>query len=442
MRFIPTVCHRPLRHRSLYVKRKFAVALLALCPACSLAAAADDVPDPLLAKPVADLRMTICSSESELDRILAAEAIQKLLDPPAPPKRGPAPVVRTLSEAERTLALETAAVGIGDSSCAVRHYSRKSLTALGAEAIPVLKAALADTQIDKLQAACLALYDMGYRRGKTETLPENIDETLPGITRALKHDSYVVREAAAMACRGLGPAAAPALPQIIELLDDEEYSVANAAVYAVAAVDPTGGESVPALVKALDSKHDLREFICVELGNMGQNAGPAVPTLARLVKSDRDHWYAGDAACTAMMQIVAFKPLDAERNPVEDRTADVRPIAIAAIVDGALNHETEFCRWNCLRSLFIAPELYCPIGDEARPLIPEILDDLREYMAMTPTKWWPPRKETCDLAVRIARSNPKQREQIVALIKELLNDEKTEEGGVAELDKMLKALED
>ena len=141
------------------------------------------------------------------------------------------------------------------------------------------------------------------------------------------------------------------------------------------------------------------------------------------------------------MKIVAFKPKDAEGNLVEDKTAAVRPIAIAAIVKGALNHETDLCRWNCYNSLFLDSNVHCPFGKEIRPLIPKILADLREYMAMTPTPWWPPRKETCDLAVRIARSDPKQKEKIVALIKELLKDAKTEKGGVLELEKMLKALE-
>ena len=415
---------------------------LALYLAWSPALAAEDAPDPLLAKPMADLKKTVESSDSEIDRILAAEAIGKLLNPPAPPKKGPAPVaVRSLTAAERKLALEAAGVGIGDSSCAVRHYSRKALTALDAEAVPVLRAALADVQIDKLQAACLALYDMGKRRSKTDPLPAGVVEVVPGLVQALQHDSYVVREAAAMACRGLGLAAAPELPQIIELLEDEEFSVANAAVYAVAAANPLGEKSVPVLVKALDSEHDLREFICVEFGEMGQDARSAVPALAKLVSADRNNWHAGNAACKALMKIVAFKLRDAEGNPVEDRAAAVRPIAIAAIVDGALNHETEFCRWNCYNSLFLDSNVHCPFGDEIRPLIPKVLADLREYMAMTPTKWWPPRKETCDLAVRIARTDPKQREKIVALIKELLKDDKTEKGGVLELEKMLKALE-
>lgn len=417
--------------------------VLVLCLTWNPAPAAEKAPDPLLAKPMGDLKRTVQSSVSEIDRILAAEAIAKLLKPPAPPKRKGAPTVavRSLTAAERKLALEAAAVGIGDSSCAVRHYSQKALAALDAEAIPVLKAALSDAQIDKLQAACLALYDVGYRRSKTDPLPASVVAVVPGLVRALQHDSYVVREAAAMACRGLGPVAAPALPQIIGLLDDREFSVANAAVYAVAAVDPSGEKSVPALVKALDSEHDLREFICVELGAMGQDARSAVPALANLVKADRNNWHAGNAACKALVQIVAFRPLDAERNPVEDRTVAVRPMAIAAIVDGALNHETEFCRWNCYNSLFLDSGVHCPFGDEIRPLIPKVLADLREYMAMTPTKWWPPRKETCDLAVRIARNDPKEKKKIVVLIKELLKDEKTGRGGVVELEKMLKALE-
>jgi len=419
------------------------VGTLSLCLAWSAALAAEDAPDPLLAKSVADLKKTVESSDSEIGRILAAEAIAKLLNPPAPPKRGePTVTIRQLTADERALALRAAAVGIGDSSCAVRHYSRKALTALDAEAVPVLKASLADAQIDKLQAACLALYDMGKRRSKTDPLPAGVVEVVPGLVQALQHDSYVVREAAATACRGLGPTAAPALPQLVALLRDEEFSVANAAVYAVAAADPSGEKSAAALAKALDSEHDLREFICVELGDMGQDARSAVPALAKLVRADRNNWHAGNAACKALVEIVAFKPKDAEGNPVEDKTAAVRPIAIAAIVDGALNHETDFCRWNCYNSLFLDSGVHCPFGDAIRPLIPKVLADLREYMAMTPTKWWPPRKETCDLAVRIARSDPKQKEKIVALIKELLEDEKTEKGGVLELEKMLKALED
>jgi len=427
------------------VKRWLTEALagtLALCLAWSPAPAAEEVPDPLLAKPTADLKKTVESSDSEIDRILAAEAIAELLNPPAPRKRGkPTVTIRQLAADERALALRAAAVGIGDSSCAVRHYSRKALTALDADAIPVLKKALAEKQIDKLQAACLALYDMGKRRRKNDPLPASVSETVPGLIAALQHDSYVVREAAAMACRGLGPVASPALPQLVELLEDEEFSVANAAVYAVAAADPSGETSVPALVKALDSKHDLREFICVELGEMGQDAGPAVPALTKLVRADRNNWHAGNAACQTMLKIVAFKPKGADGNAVEDRAAEVRPVAIAAIVDGVLNHETEFCRRNCYRSLFLGPNLHCPFGDEIRPLIPKVLADLREYVAMTPTKWGPPRKETCNLAVRIARSDPKQKEKIVALIDELLKDEKTEKGGVLELEKMLKALE-
>ncbi len=432
------------------MKRRFTAALagtIAFLLTWSPALTAEKPPHPFLVKSMVDLKRTVESGDSEIDRILAAEAIGELLNPPPPPKKGKAIVeIRTITAAERVLALEAATVGIGDSSCAVRHYSQKALASLGDDAIAVLKAALADAHVDKVQAACLALYDMSKRRSKRQSKsdppPANFAEVVPGLIAALQHDSYVVREAAAMACRGLGPAAAPALPQLVALLKDKEFSVANAAVYAVAAADPSGQTSAPALVTALGCAHDLREFICVELGDMGQDARSAVPALAKLVRADRNNWHAGNAACKALMEIVAFKPKDAEGNPVEDKTAAVRPLAIAAIVEGALNHETEFCRWNLYNSLFLAPNIYCPLGKEIRPLIPKVLADLREYMATTPTRWWPPRKETCDLAVRIARSNPLAKKKIVALLEELLKDEKTEKGGVRELEKMLRALED
>mgnify|MGYP001570374130 CR=1 FL=1 len=236
--------------------------------------------------------------------------------------------------------------------------------------------------------------------------------------------------------------AAPALPRLIALLDDDELSVANAAVHAVAAADPTGHLSVPALCDALDSRHDLREFICVELGAMGQDALGAVPALVRMVDTDRNNWHAGHAACEALMAIVAFPPKDEEGQPVKDRAAEVRPMAIGAIVESSLHHETHFCRWDRHKSLFLKPHLYCPFGDELKPLVPKVLADLREYMPMQQTKFWPPRQETCDLAVRIARSDPEERVRITTVVRELLEDETTDEAGIRQLEDMLTTLED
>ncbi len=437
---------------------KTLVGTLAVCLALSGLHAAEKSTNPFLAKPLAELKTTIESSDSEIDRIRAAAAVRDLLKASAAPsasnvskkpkkskksKKGKAPApVRQITAADRKLCLDAAAIGIGDSSCAVRHYSRKSLTLLGKDAIGVLTTALAAKDINKLQAACLALYDMGGGGKKATTdLPAGINAVVPGVTKALQHDSYVVREAAGMACRGLGPVMKSALPQIIKLLGDEEFSVANAAVYAVAAVDPSGKKSVPALVKTLDSPHDLREFICVELGAMGQKAGPAVPAIAKVVMVDRDGWHAGKAACLALTAIVVFNPKDADGKDVEDKVADVRPIALAAIIDGYLNLKTAFRRADCRASLFIQPHLYCPFGNEAKPLIPKVMADLRQYMGEKPTRWEPPRQETCNLAVRIAQTNPKMKKELIAVVKELSKDEKTHETYISMLEKMLKALE-
>jgi len=63
--------------------------MLSLCIACISAQAAEEAPDPLLAKPLVELKRTVVSSNSEIDRILGAEAIVKLLDPPAPDRLSP-----------------------------------------------------------------------------------------------------------------------------------------------------------------------------------------------------------------------------------------------------------------------------------------------------------------------------------------------------------------
>ncbi len=404
--------------------------------------AAEKVPDPFLVKPIEELKETVESSKSEIDRIRAAAAIEARLKPAAKPQKGKAAgPVRQLIPAERKLCLSAAATGIGDTSCAVRHYSRKALTLLGEDAIGTLKAVLASKDINKLQAACLAIYDMGKNGKQVALLPKSIAAAVPGVAKALGHDSYVVREAAAMACRSLGPIAAPALPRLIGLLADKEFSVANAAVYAVAAVDRSGAESVPALVKTLKSPHDLREFICVELGAMGQNAGPAVPALAEIVNVDRNGWHAGKAACNALMTIVAFNPKDADGKTVDDKVAAVRPIALAAIIDGALNHKSAFRQLDCLNSLFVRPHLHCPFGEEAKPLTIKLMADLRQYVAEKPTRWGPPCQETCGLAVRIAQTNPKMKRELIALVKELSKDQKTQKVHVPLLNKVLKALE-
>jgi hypothetical protein len=417
--------------------------VLTLCLAWGCLHAAPDTPEAYLSKPIGQLKKIIESGDSEIDRIHAAKAIGDMLKTPAKPKRGKAPTpLRQLNASERKLSLEAAGIGIGDSSCAVRHYSRKTLALLGEDAVPILKAALAGKDINKLQAACLVIYDMGKRRGRSDSsLPAGIDVVAPGVTRALEHDSYVVREAAATACRGLGPIAAAALPQIIKLLGDKEFSVANAAVHAVAAVDPSGEKSVSALTKTLDSPHDLREFICVELGAMGQNAGPAVPALAKIVNVDRNSWHAGKAACNALMAIVAFNPRGSDGKVVKDKVAAVRPIALAAIIDGALNNKSAFRQQDCFNALFIRPHLHCPFGKEAGPLVARVMTNLSQYASEKPTRWGPPLDETCNLAARIAQTNPKMKQELIVLARGLLKNQKTHKSHASRLEKMLKALE-
>ena len=73
---------------------------------------------------------------------------------------------------------------------------------------------------------------------------------------------------------------------------------------AVAAVDPEGVQSVPALVRVLGNQtHDVREFVCQELGKMGPRAESAMPALVILLDTDKNNWFAGKAAADALIRL-------------------------------------------------------------------------------------------------------------------------------------------
>src|SRR5262249_38735993 len=76
----------------------------------------------------------------------------------------------------------------------------------------------------------------------------------------------------------LGPAATNSIPELCRVMDDT--AKADGAVRAVGALSGLGKAGFPPLLRALsDLSHSNRVHIVSELGEMGTNALPVVPTL-------------------------------------------------------------------------------------------------------------------------------------------------------------------
>jgi len=400
---------------------------------------AEEAVNPILGKPVARLEKVLKSDAPELNRLNAAKALMGLApQKQAKVKRGQEVPKREVNPINPEL-LNAFVVGLNDSACSVRSICRQGLVACQLNSVPALIAALTHKNDYVRMYAAYALTDIAraeFRDNMSSTLP--LSDAVPALTKMLDDKNYAVREAATVALWHFRTAAAPALDKLIKLLNDDEFSVADAAVHAVAAADPSGEKSVPALAKVLkQSKHELREIVCNELGAMGQKAHKAFPELIKLVNVDRDSWYAGKAACGALIKIVTYQAKDAAGNPTTDLAAEVRPQAIGAIVQSALNHKAEFCRNDRFTSLYIKSNLVCPMGPEALPLLPKTLDMLKEWMPRKKSKYMP-RSELCTLIVRIGRQDTSK---VLPLIKELIADKTTDPGGLKQLQQMLKDLE-
>ena len=112
------------------------------------------------------------------------------------------------------------------------------------EAIPPLKWALDDRDIENKRNAALALSNIG---GEETVI------ALPVLLDAIRTDDLELRRQAVVAIRGIGPAAAKAVDPLIAILRDDK-----------------------------DAK--MREFAALALGGMGPAAEPAVPLLLQKLK--------------------------------------------------------------------------------------------------------------------------------------------------------------
>ncbi len=413
---------------------KTPIVMLCLALTASAIAAPAPAPNPMSGRTVAQLAKILRSDAPEMDRANAALALVEIVTPPATTK---GKKDKKAPEWELKVPkgfVDTCMIGLVDRASAVRFYSGQALAAVGTEAVPALTKAVAsdsdDVKISAIHAVGMMARKIGGKKGGADVdLTPVFGKAIPALRKALKDDNYIVRETACATFSRLGAAGGPAIDDLVARLGDEQFCVVNRAVHAVAAADPSGAKSVPALVATLKSKHDVREFIAKELAGMGQAAKGAVPALSELAGADKNSWHVALASAKALLTIVTY-----DEKPKQDAVVAERKVAIGAIAGAIAKQDAKFLQAR-LRNVLFTHTGYCPIGSEIEPLMPWLVETLRQWAASEPGYYPPPRAELCLLLANVGQRY--RTDYLVALAKELKAAKDTKEGCLKDLKPIL-----
>src|SRR5262249_32513123 len=124
-------------------------------------------------------------------------------------------------------------------------------------------------------------------------------DDVPGLVKALGHETARVRVEAADDLGLIGPPAAGAVPALLKLAEqDADPLVRIAAAKAVANIDPKNEKALPILVAALkDKTGKVRKRAAEGIGDLGPTAKPAFNALVKAAKDSGPavSWAAVDA---------------------------------------------------------------------------------------------------------------------------------------------------
>ena len=127
-----------------------------------------------------------------------------------------------------------------------------------------------------------------------------IGETTPGVIAELgatiADPSPKVRRQGVLTLRGLGPDAMPAVPQLVEALDNKDSDFRILVIESFRPIISDVSELLKPLLKATkDPDREVRRTAAYEIGEIGETAQEAVPTLFLMIEDDVDR-YAARAA--------------------------------------------------------------------------------------------------------------------------------------------------
>jgi HEAT repeat protein/S1-C subfamily serine protease len=167
------------------------------------------------------------------------------------------------------------------SNTEARQYAARTLASSGigevppADAVPILGAALKDSDAAVRKNVALALGNLGPQaRGVVTDL---LDQ--------LKDSDAEARKAAVVAVGKVGVEGKESVPLLIGLLKDRNVETRRAGAVLLAKLGPDGKEAAPALAAALkDPDREMRRAILEALGQFGPDAKAAVPGLREILQ--------------------------------------------------------------------------------------------------------------------------------------------------------------
>lgn len=139
-----------------------------------------------------------------------------------------------------------------------------ALAAIGPEAVPALRSALAGAVYDKQWPILHALGKLG------PAAKQAVPVLMKVLQNEVLHDFLGVRSEAADTLGKIGLEAGAAVPALIEVLKDKEWTVRSHAAQALGEIGVAALASVPALIGALkDKEWTVRHAAAVALGEIG-----------------------------------------------------------------------------------------------------------------------------------------------------------------------------
>jgi HEAT repeat protein len=137
----------------------------------------------------------------------------------------------------------------------------RRLRDLGAAAIPALRQALIDPDVQMRRNAALVLINLGGGYSPEAQPPLDIRGALPSLIESTKDPDSHVRGWAAHAIAEMGPAGEPAIPALLILVRDPEEGPRTTSCLALGRIGPAASVALPAMRDALkDPSSDVRRF--------------------------------------------------------------------------------------------------------------------------------------------------------------------------------------
>ena len=160
---------------------------------------------------------------------------------------------------------------------------------------------------------------------------------IPVLVQALKDSDSGVRKKAATVLRDLGPTARPrAFRALLASSDDEDEEVAKAAFVALLELGKLTPAEVELLLEAVGNVKRrilVRRLAAIRLGEQRADASKAVPTLTRLLQTEKDNWLV--KLCADSLGQIGEKPKE----------------TLTALLQAVLTHSDEAVRLAALNAL-------------------------------------------------------------------------------------------